>query len=70
MTLHQKVSAVVGQWQGLDATERTNLRDQMVSEVIALVMQETQPTNGATAASVAAVLGTIQLPAPGRAAAA
>jgi hypothetical protein len=57
MTLHQKVSQIIGQWHGLDATERTLRRDELVSEVIAVIAQEALPTSAATAALVAATGG-------------
>ncbi len=40
MTLHQRISHLLGQWRGLDATQRSNQQDEFVSELIATIKQE------------------------------
>jgi hypothetical protein len=42
MTLYQRVSELVGNWDGSDATDRMERREQMIAEVIAVVQQDTR----------------------------
>ncbi len=56
MTLRQQVERLIGEWDGSGATDRSQKREQLVSELIALVQTEAtrhavSPGRGATAQS-------------------
>lgn len=45
MTLQQKLMDLVGQWHGLDATERTARQEQLANELISVISEELAVTS-------------------------